>query len=650
MQRGIALASLRARAALRLQPRIPSVQARSFYGHAFAPLRPSLGAPLRPPSSRGYCTSVNLSPRDSIRNISVIAHVDHGKTTLVDQLLTQSGQKITGSRVMDNNEIEQERGITILAKNTSIKHGDRVINIVDTPGHADFSGEVERALQMVEGFILLVDAAEGPKPGTRYVLKKALELNLKPVVVINKVDRAKDSEIESTRDKIEMLFLELATNDDQLEYPVLYGSGKNGYMSDDPTARSGSLLPLLEALVETVPAPMPLTQNLQLLVTCMEVIGGKRIATGRLYGGTLKLKDEVFICDYHNPGKDLGSFKVQELLMFDGLERKPVEMAADGDIVCISGDALMKAGIKIGHTLCHKSKLEPRFYKPLDEPTFKITVHPNRSPAAGKDGKKFTGPEIRERLLSEAVRNLAMKLEIAGPDEFKLWGRGLLHLGVLFDAMRREGFELELSKPEVTMKMEGDRKMEPWELIRIRHNDDVSGEISQIMYSAHGEMKEQADIDGGWVESVFEVPARCILGIGSKVKAVFNLAEIEQEFLEYRPFDSSLSVARQHGSLLASGDGLASSDGLAGIKKHGVSFVNEKDVVYRGMVVGYREGNSSDLELNVTKASPWSKSNTTGMQLNTHTLESALEYIQSDELVEVTPATVRIRKKDLKKK
>eukprot|EP01064_Diplonema_japonicum_P032705 TRINITY_DN620_c0_g1_i1.p1 TRINITY_DN620_c0_g1~~TRINITY_DN620_c0_g1_i1.p1 ORF type:complete len:679 (+),score=164.26 TRINITY_DN620_c0_g1_i1:55-2037(+) len=595
------------------------------------------------------CTA---APRvnQNLRNVSVIAHVDHGKTTLVDALLNQSGQvkKMTGTRVMDSNTIEQERGITILAKNTCIQLPDNTINIVDTPGHADFSGEVERALQMVEGFILLVDGAEGPKPGTRYVLQKSLELNLKPIVVINKVDRTDVSKIESTKDKIESLFLELAINDDQLDYPVLYGSGKAGFMSTEMDIREGTLQPLFDAILETIPPPKEATpEKLQVMVTSMEVDSkGKKDITVRVFSGKLGVKDEVFWTDYIQGEKSLGSFKVQSISKFAGLDKIPATSLEFGDIAVIRSDAADKMDIKIGHSLCAKNLLAPLPYKPLDPPTFMVTLHPNRSPVAGQDGKLFGGPDIRDRLQKEVVRNLAMDLEIKGPDEFQVTGRGLLHLGVLFEEMRRQGFEMELSKPTVLFKTVDGVKHEPWDIVTIRCESDNSDEVSGLMFNNHAEQRAAAELDDGWSETEWVLPGRCMIGLAGQIKSVGGAtAEIMQETLDYRPFDSSFTIRREQGSLLSSGEGEVSSDGLNTIAKHGVSFVTDKTKTYVDMIVGRRESAVGDMIVNVTKpSSGWgSGGRTPGYQI--HTLETALEYIQDDEFVEITPSTIRMRKR-----
>eukprot|EP01062_Namystynia_karyoxenos_P078418 TRINITY_DN8066_c1_g1_i1.p1 TRINITY_DN8066_c1_g1~~TRINITY_DN8066_c1_g1_i1.p1 ORF type:complete len:689 (+),score=277.74 TRINITY_DN8066_c1_g1_i1:131-2197(+) len=606
---------------------------------------------LRPPArrpQRRWCAAG--AGRADVRNISVIAHVDHGKTTLVDAMLQQTSgdKKVKGTRVMDSHELEAERGITILAKNTSIQIPGCTINIVDTPGHADFAGEVERAIQMVEGFILLVDAAEGPKPGTRYVLKKSLEMGLKPIVCINKVDRASQDDIDKTRDSIESLFLELACSEDQLEYPVLYGSGKNGYMNADPTKREGTLGPLWDTVLKTVPAPAERKEgHLQLLIASVDFDDrGKRLAVGRVFSGTVKTKDEVFITDFHD-NQVLGSFKVTELMKFDGLDKTTVQEALFGDIICLRGENLDKAGLKIGHTLQLKNQLSPVPYKALDEPTFAVTLHPNRSPLKGADGQRFGGSEIRTRLEQEAVKNLAMRINIVNADEFKVWGRGLLHLGVLFEEMRRQGFEMELAKPTVATKEINGKKHEPWERLVVRCHVDTFNDVSAPLYAAQGQLERQTDIDGGWTESVWVVPGRCMIGLNTKIQAAANnVAELEQTFAEYRPWDDSFSTRRDCGSLLANGDGEVTSEGLKSISHHGVSFVSEKDKCYRDMIVGRRDGKSGDLELNVCKgANHFASKIPTSMAADKHNLESALAYIQDDEFVEVTPRYVRMRKK-----
>eukprot|EP01061_Rhynchopus_euleeides_P031497 TRINITY_DN52175_c0_g1_i1.p1 TRINITY_DN52175_c0_g1~~TRINITY_DN52175_c0_g1_i1.p1 ORF type:complete len:636 (+),score=240.45 TRINITY_DN52175_c0_g1_i1:230-1909(+) len=549
---------------------------------------------------------------------------------------------------MDSNEIEKERGITILAKNTCIELPNNTINILDTPGHADFAGEVERALQMLEGFILLVDAAEGPKPGTRYVLRKALELNLKPVVVINKIDRSTPEAIEATCDKIESLFLELATHDDQLEYPVLYGSGRSGYMNTDPEKREGTLQPLFDTILETVPPPQESKPDLlQAQVTSIEVKGkGKKFYTIRMRSGSIHLKDEVFVSDFFHPEKALYSFKVQALSKFQGLDRLPTDSAEYGDILVLSGDNVDKLDIQVGHTLCMKNKLAPLPYKPLDEPTFMITLHPNRSALAGRDGSKFGGPEIRARLVDEAVRNLAMRLDIKGPDEFVVSGRGLLHLGVLFEEMRREGFEMELARPTVLMKEIDGKKHEPWDCLSIRCESQNADDLASLMFANHAEQVSQDDVGGGWSESVWHIPGRCMVGTGGRIRSAGGATlNMTQELLEYRPFNEEIVLRRETGSLLSTCEGVVSIDGLNTISKHGLSFVTDRMQVYLDQIVGQRASGAGDMTINVTKAAnSWADANKRP-PFQIHTLETALEYIQDDEYVEVTPMYVRMRKK-----
>ena len=427
----VTLALRRAQAQRHVAEVAPHLRAVRSFSTATATTSPAPASFLK---QMRFCSVEPSRTNVRLRNVGVIAHVDHGKTTLVDALLGQSGAvKIKEeTRVMDSNEIEKERGITILAKNTCVELSQNTINIVDTPGHSDFAGEVERALQMLEGFILLVDAAEGPKPGTRYVLRKALELDLKPIVVINKVDRTTIANIESTRDSIESLFLELATNDDQLDYPVLYGSGRSGYMSTDINQREGTLQPLFDTIIETVPPPTETQPGVtQAQITSIEVKGkGKKFYTLRMRSGGLKLKDEVVATDFHQPGKALFTFKVQALSKFQGLERIPSESAYFGDIVLLSGDNVDKLALEVGHTLCLKNTNHPLPYKALDPPTFMVTLHPNRSPLAGRDGTKFGGPEVRERLVEEAVRNLAMKLEVC-----TVWTLQTILKGIGFELM-----------------------------------------------------------------------------------------------------------------------------------------------------------------------------------------------------------------------
>ena len=599
-------------------------------------------------SQKRNCSEPRRQPK--IRNVGVIAHVDHGKTTLVDALLQQSGAvKIEGNaRVMDSNDIEQERGITILAKNTCINLPEHKINIVDTPGHADFSGEVERGLQMVEGFILLVDAAEGPKPGTRYVLRKSLELDLTPIVVINKVDRATPDQIETTCDNIESLFLELAVEDHQLNYPVIYGSGRGGYMSSDPSVREGTLQPLFDTIIKHIPSPKEKSEDkFQAVVQSIEVHGKTVEVTLRVMSGDLALKDDLIVTDHHNQGKIIGEFKLRDIHGFQGLEKIPQDKASFGDIITIS-EGMNKVPLNIGMTINKKGSPAPLPYKPLDEPTFAVTMHPNRSPVAGTDGKKSGGNEIRDRLMREVVRNLAMRLTVVAPDEFEIKGRGLLHLGILFEEMRREGFEMEMSKPGVLYKEIDGKKHEPWEEIIIRTENENGPELDSLMFASHAEQVETTEI-GDWIESKWVMASRLYMGMDSKIKtATSSNTEIELNFLEYRPFNTNWTTNRTDGSLIASSAGEVSTEGLHSISKHGISFVVEKVKTYAGMIVG-RRSTPGDLVVNVTKPSTGWNTNQRQPTYSVHSLETALQYIQEGELVEITPAAIRLRKINVRK-
>eukprot|EP01060_Flectonema_neradi_P035369 TRINITY_DN6495_c0_g2_i1.p1 TRINITY_DN6495_c0_g2~~TRINITY_DN6495_c0_g2_i1.p1 ORF type:complete len:652 (+),score=145.53 TRINITY_DN6495_c0_g2_i1:51-2006(+) len=610
----------------------------------FTAARPMISSNKLVSSQKRYCSGPRR--QEKIRNVGVIAHVDHGKTTLVDALLQQSGHvKIEGNaRVMDSNDIEQERGITILAKNTCINLPDHKINIVDTPGHSDFSGEVERGLQMVEGFILLVDAAEGPRPGTRYVLRKALELDLKPIVVINKIDRTTLDKIENTCDEIESLFLELAIDEHQLNYPVIYGSGRSGYMSTDPECREGTLQPLFDCIIKEIPPPKETSADaFQAVIQSIEVDNKKRKeVTLRVMSGEIALKDDLIITDYHNEGFATDAFKLRDIFGFQGLDKVPQTTASFGDIITIS-EGLDKLPFSIGMTVNKKGSPAPLPYKALDEPTFAVTMHPSRSPVAGTDGSIVGGNEIRARLQKEVVRNLAMKLNVKGPDEFEVKGRGLLHLGILFEEMRREGFEIEMSKPGVLYKEIDGKKHEPWEQVTIRTESDNGPAIDSLMYASNAEAVETIDQDD-WVVSIWNIPSRFFMGMGRKIiNATSNSTEVEMSFLEYRPFNTSWNTDRTDGCLISSGAGEVSTDGLNSIAKHGVSFVQEKFKTYEGMVVGKRNG-PGDLVINVTKPSTGWNTNQRQPQYSVHSLESALQYIQEGELVEITPTAVRIRK------
>lgn len=589
--------------------------------------------------------------RSEIRNIAIIAHVDHGKTTLVDKLLQQSGtldQEKATDRIMDSNDIERERGITILAKNTGVSYGDYQINIVDTPGHADFGGEVERTLQMVEGFLLLVDAAEGVLPGTRFVLQKALALNLKPIVLINKIDR-QDAQIEKTESLIHDLFLDLATSDDQLDFPILYGSSKLGFAKTEIDGESDSMEPLFKAIIDTVPAPVEFADTLQLLVTNIDhsdFLG--TIAIGRVKSGTLNVGDQFVYCYNDVVSKPM---KVTKLYKYHGLSKFESESVSFGDIVALAGCD----EIEIGSTLCSPENPVPCSYVAIDEPTLSVYLSVNDSPFNGQDGKLLSSRVIKERLEKELITNVALRVEPTdSPQSFKVSGRGQLHLGILIENMRREGFELQVSAPEVIYKTIDGKKNEPIEFVTIDVNEEYQGSVIQHLGTRKGEMENLEALGSGRVRMEFKVPARGLLGFrGQFLTDTRGTGIMNSTFAGYAPYKGDIPT-RIKGSLVSMERGKTTAYALDALQARGELLVDANEEVYEGMIIG-EHSRDNCLDVNPCKAKKLTNMRASGsddsVNLKTPrpmTLEMCMEWIRPDELIEVTPNHIRLRKSILK--
>jgi len=589
---------------------------------------------------------------ENTRNIAIIAHVDHGKTTLVDQLLRQSGtlQKDDQvDRVMDSNDLEKERGITILAKNTGIKLNKYEINIVDTPGHSDFGGEVERTLQMVEGFLLLVDAAEGVLPGTRFVLSKALQLNLKPIVMINKIDR-KDAEIKKTEEAIQDLFLDLAINESQLDFPILYGSSKLGFATTDPAVESACKKPLFDAITEHVPCPRPKNEDLQLLVTSLDYsdfLG--TIAIGRVFSGDIKVGQEFICCKDDYVGKPS---KITKIYKFVGLNRVEVQEAHYGDIVAVTG---FDEPVSIGTTLCNVGNPLPHEYVKIDEPTLTVYISVNDSPFNGRNGKLLTSRQIKERLERELKTNVALRVEPTERAEvFKVSGRGQLHIGVLVENMRREGFELQISAPEVIYKEIDGKKHEPIEYLVLDIDGEHQGVIMEKLGKRKAEMKNLVNYGNGRIRLEFEVPSRGLLGFRSQFLTDTRGTGISgYSFHGYQPYKGDIPT-RTKGAIVSMENGISTAYALDNLQSRGILFVKPGDDVYEGMIVG-ESSRESDMEVNPNKGKKLTNMRASGSDDSIKLapprvmdLEVCMEWIRPDELIEVTPSHIRLRKKYLK--
>jgi GTP-binding protein len=590
----------------------------------------------------------------SIRNIAIIAHVDHGKTTLVDHMLRQAGtfreNQHVQERVMDSNPLERERGITILSKNLSVQWGGHKINIVDTPGHSDFGGEVERILRMVDGVILLVDAAEGPMPQTRFVTRKALELGLQPVVVINKIDRG-DADPRRVHDEVLELFMELEADDHQLDCPFLYAVGREGVAIrelDDP--RQG-LTPLFETILERIPGPRATPEGpFQMLVSTIDYspyLG--RLAIGRIERGVARVSDPVVLLEHGATDAQGQRAKVTKLYSFSGLERVEVEEARAGDVVAVAG----LPEVEIGATICDPEAPEPLEGIRVEEPTVSVDIMVNTSPFAGREGKYVTSRQLRDRLMKELESNVALGVEETdSPDTFAVSGRGELHLGILMETMRREGYEFAVSRPRVILKHgpHGERQ-EPYEEVTVDVPETLMGPVIEKLGQRRGEMLEMRNPGGGLVRLVYRVPARGLFGYRSEfLTDTRGEGTLHHRFLEYGPYVGPMSV-RSRGVLVSmiGGDAVAYAIGL--LQERSSFFVEPGTPVYEGMIVG-ENSRPGDMEVNVTKGKKLTNMRASGSDDNIllepprrMTLEDAMGYIADDELIEVTPKSLRLRKR-----
>lgn len=590
---------------------------------------------------------MSLDVRENIRNIAIIAHVDHGKTTLVDAMLKQShifrsNEKVQ-ERVMDSNDLEKERGITILSKNTAVMHNGVKINIIDTPGHADFGGEVERVLKMVDSVLLVVDAYEGAMPQTKFVLKKALELGLKPIVVINKVDR-KDGRPEEVIDEIFDLFLELGADDEQLDFPIVYASAREGFAKLELEDESSNMEPLFKTIIEKVDPPKGyINEPLQMLATTLdstEYVG--RIAVGKIERGTIRKNQQVVIMskDGNKPAK------ISNLYVYDGLKRVETDEASLGDIVAVSGIG----DINIGDTIADALNPEALPFVEIDEPTLSMNFMVNNSPFAGREGDFVTSRHLRDRLLKELETNVSLKVDELSPDCFKVSGRGELHLSVLIETMRREGYEFQVSKASVIYKEEDGKRLEPIEYLTIDVPEEFMGPVMEKLGPRKAEMVNMTSANNGYTRLEFKIPARGLIGFrnefltDTKGNGIMN-----HVFCDYEPFKGDIPE-RSRGSLVVFESGTAITYGLFNAQERGTLFIEPGTEVYAGMIAG-ECSRADDIEVNVCKKKHLSNTRASGsddaLKLTPATimsLEQSLEFVRADELVEVTPKSIRLRK------
>ncbi|WP_029453351.1 translational GTPase TypA [Clostridium algidicarnis] len=594
---------------------------------------------------------MSLFIRSDIRNVAIIAHVDHGKTTLVDAMLKQShnyrANERVEERVMDSNDLEKERGITILSKNTTVTYNGVKINIVDTPGHADFGGEVERVLKMVDSVLLVVDSYEGPMPQTKFVLKKALELGLNPIVVVNKIDKPNARPVEVI-DEVFDLFIELGATDEQLDFPIVYASAKGNYARLDPEDGNMDMLPLLDMVIKRVKAPEGyIDKPLQLLITTIdsnEYVG--RIAIGKVQRGVIKKNENVVLMSRTGENKNA---KISNLYVYNGTAREDVEEAKLGDIVALSGIE----GVNIGDTIADATEPEAVPFVDIDEPTLSMNFMVNDSPFAGKDGEYVTSRHLRDRFIKELETNVSMRIEEISPDCFKINGRGELHLSILIETMRREGYEFQVSKPSVIYREINGRKYEPIERLTVDVPEEFMGVIMEKLGPRKAEMVNMTSAINSYARLEFLIPARGLIGFRNEFMTDTKGNGIMNHIFEsYEPYKGDIPE-RKRGSLVVFEDGIAITYGLYNAQERGSLFISPSTEVYHGMIAG-ECSRGEDIEVNVCKKKHLSNTRSSGADdslkltpISPMSLEQCLEFITSDELVEVTPKTIRMRKRIL---
>ena len=590
--------------------------------------------------------------REDIRNVAIIAHVDHGKTTLVDELLKQSHtldeRKELDERAMDSNDLEKERGITILAKNTAVAYNGTRINIMDTPGHADFGGEVERIMKMVDGVVLVVDAYEGTMPQTRFVLKKALEQNLTPIVVVNKIDKP-SARPEEVVDEVLELFIELGADDDQLEFPVVYASAINGTssLSDNPADQEHTMAPIFDTIIDHIPAPVDNSDEpLQFQVSLLDY----NDFVGRIFRGTVKVGDQVTLSKLDGTTKN---FRVTKLFGFFGLERREIEEAKAGDLIAISG----MEDIFVGETITPTDAVEPLPVLRIDEPTLQMTFLANNSPFAGREGKHVTSRKVEERLLAELQTDVSLRVDPTdSPDKWTVSGRGELHLSILIETMRREGYELQVSRPEVIIKEIDGVKCEPFERVQIDTPEEYQGSIIQALSERKGDMLDMQMVGNGQTRLIFLVPARGLIGFSTEFLSMTRgYGIMNHTFDQYLPVVAGEIGGRHRGALVSIDTGKATTYSIMRIEERGTIFVNPGTEVYEGMIVG-ENARENDLGVNITTAKQMTnvrsatKDQTAVIKTpRILTLEESLEFLDDDEYMEVTPESIRLRKQILNK-
>ena len=599
---------------------------------------------------------MSVQLRDDVRNIAIIAHVDHGKTTLVDELLKQSGifrsNEHVEERAMDSNDLERERGITILAKNTAIDYKGKRINILDTPGHADFGGEVERIMKMVDGVLLVVDAYEGTMPQTRFVLKKALEQNLKPIVVVNKIDKP-SARPEEVVDEVIDLFIELGANDEQLEFPVVYASAINGTASleSDPSAQEENMQCLYETVIDYVPAPKDnRDEPLQFQVALLDYndyVG--RIGIGRVFRGSMKVGESVSLMKLDGSVKN---FRVTKIFGYFGLKREEIQEAHAGDIVAVSG----MDDINVGETVCPTDHQEALPVLHIDEPTLQMTFLVNNSPFAGKEGKFVTARKLEDRLMQQLETDVSLRVEPNTSDSWVVSGRGELHLSILIENLRREGYELQVSKPEVIIRNIDGVDCEPVERVQVDVPDESVGAVIESLGQRKGDMVDMQADGNGQTRLIFNVPARGLIGYSTEFMSMTKgYGIINHTFDSYQPMQKGRVGGRRNGVLVALENGQATAYSISSLEDRGTVFIEPGTDVYGGMIVG-ENSRENDLTVNITKAkaqtnvrSSTKDQTVTLKKARIMTLEDSLEYLSDDEYLEVTPESIRLRKKELDK-